>query len=248
MQVNFRYFDRRDTKGFNTELKINFSINDVSKALKQFSKVIASHQVHRKTLNNNNGWYAYAFNPSGNFNQSFLIIKHHLVGRVSSLLTVLSEKNNLIYETKIKKIIEKNVLTPINRIYDGENGTFDEFEAAFKYDHIIYGWNDAQKKDAIKICLAGKAKKLFEQMTDPDRVSIDTVFDKLKRGCVKSPEYYLNLFYSEKLKHEKKISTFSYRGQLGLDKENRTRILRSRLLSASSFPELKKGIVEEKKS
>ncbi|CAF0909138.1 unnamed protein product [Brachionus calyciflorus] len=45
-----------------------------------------------------------------------------------------------------------------NFVYDGENGTFDEFEAAFKYDCIIYNCNDAQKIEAILICLTGKAK------------------------------------------------------------------------------------------
>ncbi|CAF1093114.1 unnamed protein product [Brachionus calyciflorus] len=114
-----------------------------------------------------------------------------------------------------------------NLVYDGENGTFDEFEAAFKYDCIIYNWNDAQKIEAIQICLTGKVKKLFEQMTETDKALIKSIFEKLKRGCVKSAEYYLNLFYSRQLKHEEKISTFCYeieklidKGLPGLDEEN----------------------------
>ncbi|CAF1063769.1 unnamed protein product [Brachionus calyciflorus] len=83
-----------------------------------------------------------------------------------------------------------------NLVYDGENGTFDEFEAAFN----------------------GKAKKLFEQMTETDKTSIKSIIEKLKRGCVKSPEYYLNLIYSRQLKHEEKISTFCYEIEKLIDK------------------------------
>ncbi|CAF1093786.1 unnamed protein product [Brachionus calyciflorus] len=86
-------------------------------------------------------------------------------------------------------------------------------------------------------------------MNEIDKTSIKSIFEKLKRGCVKSPEYYLNLFYSRQLKHEEKISTFCYeieklidKGLPRLDEENRTRMLRSRLLSA--VPETIKNYLE----
>ncbi|RNA38597.1 hypothetical protein BpHYR1_004818 [Brachionus plicatilis] len=97
-----------------------------------------------------------------------------------------------------------------NLLYDGETGTFDEFEAAFKYDGIIYGWNEEQKIEAIQVCLTGKAKKQYEQMSETEKSSIKTILEKLKKGCVKSPEYYLNLFYSIQLKPEEKIANFCY--------------------------------------
>ncbi|CAF1093470.1 unnamed protein product, partial [Brachionus calyciflorus] len=70
-----------------------------------------------------------------------------------------------------------------NLVYDGENGTFDEFEAAFKYDCIIYNWKNAQKIEAIQICFCYEIEKLIDK------------------------------------------------GLPGLDEENRTRMLRPRLLS-----------------
>ncbi|CAF1014185.1 unnamed protein product [Brachionus calyciflorus] len=86
-------------------------------------------------------------------------------------------------------------------------------------------------------------------MTETDKASIKSIIEKLKRGCVKSSEYYLDLFYLRQLKHEDKISTFCYemeklfdKGLPGLDEENRTRMLRSRLLSA--VPETIKNYLE----
>ncbi|RNA18795.1 hypothetical protein BpHYR1_045197 [Brachionus plicatilis] len=114
-----------------------------------------------------------------------------------------------------------------NLVYDGESGSFDEFEAAFKYDRIIYGWDDRKQNAAIELCLLGKAKKL---------------------GCVKSPEYHLNLFYSKQLKPDQKISDFCYeieklmdKALPNLDEDNRTRMLRSRLITTNY--QLTKGYV-----
>lgn len=136
-----------------------------------------------------------------------------------------------------------------NLVYDGESSSFDEFGAAFKYDAINYGWDEAKQIQAIKLCLVAKAKKFFQELTNTEKASIKSVLEKLKKSCVKSPEYYLNLFYSRQLKSDEKISTFCYeieklidKGLPGLDDENRTRMLRSRLLSA--VPENIKNYLE----
>lgn len=136
-----------------------------------------------------------------------------------------------------------------NLVYDGESGSFDEFEAAFKYDCIIYGWDDRKQVAAIELCLVGKAKKLFSQIEEADKNDIKKILECLKRGCVKSPEYYLNLFYSKQLKPDQKISDFCYeieklmdKALPNLDEDNRTRMLRSRLLSA--VPEHIKSYLE----
>ena len=78
--------------------------------------------------------------------------------------------------------------------YDGESGDLDRFESQFKYEALMFGWNDAAKAEAIKYCLTGKALRYFNELNDTQKADVKEVFKKLREGCTKAPEYYLNLF------------------------------------------------------
>ncbi|CAF1058419.1 unnamed protein product, partial [Brachionus calyciflorus] len=125
------------------------------------------------------------------------VIESHLLTpkHIQNWKSVASQKALDFSEENTRDLFLKDLVIPFglikirrgignNLVFDGENGTFDEFEAAFKYDCIIYNWNDAQKIEAFQIFLTGKAKKLFEQMTETDKASIKLIFEKLNRGCV----------------------------------------------------------------
>lgn len=125
-----------------------------------------------------------------------------------------------------------------NLAYDGESGCYDDFVSAFKYDCIIYGWDIKKQAEAIEFCLVGKAKKAFDQMQAVDKEDIKKILDTLKGKCIKSPEYYLNLFYSRQLKQDEKIGDFCHdierlldKGMPGLELNGRSRMLMSRLVS-----------------
>ena len=126
----------------------------------------------------------------------------------------------------------------INLVYDGDDSRFDEFESAFRYECLIYGWDDGKKAEGIKLCLTGKAKKIYDNLKPDDKKDVEKILEALKTNCIKSPEYYLNLFYARQLKQDEPISDFCHhierlveRGMPGLDQASKYRLLMARLLA-----------------
>lgn len=124
-----------------------------------------------------------------------------------------------------------------NIIYDGESADFDDFLNAFGYDATMFGWNDEEQAKAIKFCLTDKALKEFKKLSDDDKKDINKIIKQLKETCTKTPEYYLNAFYTAALEPGESIAQFCQKLQIlvekglpGLDETHRDKMLKARLI------------------
>ena len=68
----------------------------------------------------------------------------------------------------------------INLVYDGDDSRFDEFESAFRYECLIYGWNADSKAEGIKLCLTGRAKKIFDGLKEDEKKDVEKIITALK--------------------------------------------------------------------
>lgn len=124
-----------------------------------------------------------------------------------------------------------------NIIYDGESADLEDFLNAFGYDATMFGWSDEEQAKAIKFCLMDKALKEYRKLSDDDKKDINKIVQKLKETCTKTPEYYLNSFYTATLEQGESIAQFCQKlqkllekGLLGLQETHRDKMLKARLI------------------
>ena len=51
----------------------------------------------------------------------------------------------------------------------------------------------------VKYCLSGIVKVTYDILSSSDKNDIDTIFDALKKECVKTPDCYINVLFDRKL-------------------------------------------------
>lgn len=134
-------------------------------------------------------------------------------------------------------------------VFDGESQDVEEFLNSFVYETLMFGWNKESQVVAIKCCLVGKALQIYNGLSNAEKADIDEIMHALRQGCVKSPDYYLNLFYTRKLKPEESIASFCHdierllnKGMPGLETESKSKLLRARLIA--NVPENVKNYME----
>ena len=132
---------------------------------------------------------------------------------------------------------------------DGESISFKKLKNKFAYDAGMFGWDEKMQAKMFKYCLTGIAKDTYDVLSSSDKDDKDAIFDALKKECVKTPDFYINVLFDRKLQHGESIQQFCTAieeivdlGFPSLDATARTSMLRARLVS--NVPENLKNQIE----
>ena len=94
------------------------------------------------------------------------------------------------------------------QMYDGESISFNKFKNKFAYDAGMFGWDEKMQAKMVRYCINDIAKDTHDVLSSSDKDDIDAIFDALKKECVKTPDYYINVLFDRKLQHGESIHQF----------------------------------------